>query len=147
MTYHYFIKGPFGLILLLLKLKTENWKYYSKIIFKCVNSIVGHINSAWTVCEQYVNSIFCPLYSIFTVHVQEKKKKRQENVELKRKFQLYPNGHIVPHESWNKIFLLVLKLGLMNSGTIFQVQCPSPWPKSCFSPKRKRTPIFLFGPH
>ena len=26
-----------------LKLKTENWKHCSKIIFKCVNSIVGPI--------------------------------------------------------------------------------------------------------
>ena len=25
------------------KLKTENWKYYSKIIFKCVNSTMGPI--------------------------------------------------------------------------------------------------------
>ena len=39
-------KGPFGLNLLLLKLKAENWKHYSKIIFKCVNSIVGLVNSA-----------------------------------------------------------------------------------------------------
>ena len=29
--------------LILLKLKTENWKYCSKIIFKCVNSTVGPI--------------------------------------------------------------------------------------------------------
>ena len=29
--------------LILLKLKTENWKHCSKIIFKCVNSIVGPI--------------------------------------------------------------------------------------------------------
>ena len=34
------IIGPFGLNLLLLKLKTKNWKYYNKIIFKCVNSTV-----------------------------------------------------------------------------------------------------------
>ena len=32
--------GLFGYRLLL---KTENWKYYSKIIFNCVNSVVGHI--------------------------------------------------------------------------------------------------------
>ena len=37
------IKGPFGLNLLLLKLKTKNWKYCNKIIFKCVNSTVGLI--------------------------------------------------------------------------------------------------------
>ena len=30
----------------------ENWKHYSKIIFKCVNSIV-----------RPVNSVFCPLHS------------------------------------------------------------------------------------
>ena len=52
--------------LILLKLKTENWKYCSKIIFKCVNSTVGPIfnkkwlksdvcgsvNSAWMHCLQ-----------------------------------------------------------------------------------------------
>ena len=32
------IMGPFGYNLFLLK--TENWKYCSKIIFKCVNSTV-----------------------------------------------------------------------------------------------------------
>ena len=37
------LKGLFGLSLLLLKLKTENWKYCSKIIFKCVNSTVRPI--------------------------------------------------------------------------------------------------------
>ena len=35
--------GPFGLSLLLLKLKIENWKYYNKIIFKCVKSTVEPI--------------------------------------------------------------------------------------------------------
>ena len=39
----YAIKGLFGLNLLLMELKTENWKYCSKIIFKCVNSTVGPI--------------------------------------------------------------------------------------------------------
>ena len=28
---------------------TENWKYCSKIIFKCVNSIVSPMNSVWIV--------------------------------------------------------------------------------------------------
>ena len=27
----------------------ENWKHCSKIIFKCINSVVGPINSAWIV--------------------------------------------------------------------------------------------------
>ena len=43
----------------LIIVETENWKYCSKIIFKCVNSIMGPIfnifkcvNSVYTVCEQ-----------------------------------------------------------------------------------------------
>ena len=40
---NFHIMGLFGLNLLLLKLKTENWKYGNKIIFKYVNSIVGPI--------------------------------------------------------------------------------------------------------
>ena len=38
--YIYITKGPFGYS---WKLKTENEKHCSKIIFKCVNSIVGPI--------------------------------------------------------------------------------------------------------
>ena len=33
----------------LIIIKTENWKHCSKIIFKCVNSILGPVNSIWTV--------------------------------------------------------------------------------------------------
>ena len=36
----------------------ENWKHCSKIIFKCVNSVVGPMNSTWTVREQCINSVF-----------------------------------------------------------------------------------------
>ena len=50
--------SPFGYNLFLLKLKTK--KYYSKIIFKCVNNtikpifnIFKYVNSTATVCEQY----------------------------------------------------------------------------------------------
>ena len=35
--------GSVWIELNLLKLKIENWKHYSKIIFKCVNSIVEPI--------------------------------------------------------------------------------------------------------
>ena len=45
----------------LIVVETENWKHYSKIIFKCVNSVVRPVNSAWTVCEQ----CFCPLHNKF----------------------------------------------------------------------------------
>ena len=61
------------------KLKTENWKHCSKIIFKCVNSIVGLMNSAWTVREQYMNSVwivfFVPCTVILLFTCREKKKK------------------------------------------------------------------------
>ena len=50
-------------------IKTENWKHCSKIIFKCVNYVVGLVNSTWIV--------FFVLYTVkscdFTVHMQEKK--------------------------------------------------------------------------
>ena len=52
------------------KLKTENWKLYSKIIFKCVNSTVWpifnfflYVNSAVNSNEQCMNSNFCPLHN------------------------------------------------------------------------------------
>ena len=71
--------GPFGLNLLLLKLKTKNWKHCSKIIFKYVNSIVGPVNSTWAVHKQYMNNVFglCIVKSCdFTVHAKKKKKKK-----------------------------------------------------------------------
>ena len=40
----------------------EIWKHRSKIIFKCVNSVVGPVNSAWIIHEQCMNSVFCPLH-------------------------------------------------------------------------------------
>ena len=55
----------------LILLKTENWKNYNKIIFKCMNSTVGlifnfffnkmvidPINSTWIVYKQCVNNVF-----------------------------------------------------------------------------------------
>ena len=51
------IKGPFGLSLLLLKLKVaeiENWKHCSKIIFKCVNNAVGPIFNEKVVEKWYL---------------------------------------------------------------------------------------------
>ena len=36
----------------LIVAETENWKHCSKIILKCMNSVVGPVNSTWTVCEQ-----------------------------------------------------------------------------------------------
>ena len=63
--------------LILLKLKTENWKHCSKIIFKCVNSIVGPIfnekvTEKWNlwVHEQYTDALFTVEKSTFAVTVQ-----------------------------------------------------------------------------
>ena len=82
----YLIKGPFGLNLLLLKLKTKNWKHCSKIIFKCVNSAVAPIFNIF----KFVNSALQYVNSACTVHKQwilslkvnnhglNKKKKKKE---------------------------------------------------------------------
>ena len=77
------LKSVFGLNLLLLK--TENWKHYNKIIFKCVNSIVGSFLiffNMWTV----INSAYTVNPCEATVHVLEKKKKTWtwENAQAKR---------------------------------------------------------------
>ena len=82
------------------KLKTENWKHYSKIIFKCVNSTVrsilmkklikneicGSVNSAWMhssrKTSQKLRLLF--IYRTWTVtsvgeKAWKKKKKKREN--------------------------------------------------------------------
>ena len=64
--------GLFGYNLFLLRLKIENWKYYSKIIIKCVNSAVRSVN-----CVKSVKVFFvlCAVNSCYiTVYVQVKKK-------------------------------------------------------------------------
>ena len=71
--------GPFGLNLLLLKLKTENWKHCSKIIFKCINSVLGPVNSTWAVHKQYMNNVFGPLHGkIMWFYCSRKKKKKKK---------------------------------------------------------------------
>ena len=53
---------PLGFVWIqLIFAETENWKNHSKIIFKCVNSVVGPVNSTWTVR----NNVFCLLHSKF----------------------------------------------------------------------------------
>ena len=60
-----FYLGCVWIELILLKLKTENEKHCSKIIFKCVNSIVGPIFSEkvdkkWSLWDrkQCINTLF-----------------------------------------------------------------------------------------
>ena len=91
------ISGPFGLNLLLLKLKTENWKHCNKIIFKCVNSAVGPIFNIfnvwtvllqwWTMHKQWQNNAWIVKFVSWTVNFAplnawklKKRTKEKENV-------------------------------------------------------------------
>ena len=78
----------------------ENWKHSNKIIFKCVNSTVGPVNSAWTVpfflcillmCDVTVHEqCLCPLHSAHMwcyCSCAEKKKCGFGNAD--------PNPHII----------------------------------------------------
>ena len=66
--------------------ETENWKHYSKIIFKCVNSVVGPIFNEkivkkwylW-VREQCMNALFTVEKSTFKA---ESKKKRETETRI-----------------------------------------------------------------
>ena len=91
--------------LILLKLKTENWKHCNKIIFKCVNSAMGpifneKIDKKWNlwIREQCTDALFTKdrLKVVATIHVpymnsttcwgkrREKKKKKGKRRNLKR---------------------------------------------------------------
>ena len=92
--------GSVYIKLILLKLKIENWKHYSKIIFKCVKSTVGLIFNE-KVAEKW--SLWVPLivhgcivHERIGQQLRLKKKKawkcaRAENVDV----DVYPNGYIV----------------------------------------------------
>ena len=89
--------------LILLKLKTENWKHCSKIIFKCVNSAVGpnfneKIDKKWNlwVHEQCIRALFIADQSKVAATVAwtvaacgknawKKKKKKKENPETQKR--------------------------------------------------------------
>ena len=77
-----------------LKLKTENWKHYSKIILKCVNSIVGPIFLYFLMREQYVNSE--PMWGYCSCA----EKKKDKTWKWKRKFKHNANTHYVSYYNW-----------------------------------------------
>ena len=79
--------GSFGLNLLLLKLKTENWKYCSKIIFKCVNSIV-----------RFIFNIFLVLVVPWNAWSEGKKKKKGKTQLWIQRKTLNPNEHYMSQE-------------------------------------------------
>ena len=100
MPIHY-ILGSVWIELILLKLKTKNWKHCSKIIFKYVNSTVGpifneKIAEKWNlwVHEQCTYALFTREKSTFAATVQwtvaaflqnvwKQKKKKKEQKEQK----------------------------------------------------------------
>ena len=78
------IFGPFGLNLFLLKLKIENWNHCSKIIFKCVNSVMEpifnifkYVNSTATVRKQWFLSFHSKFMWFYCLCAEKKKKKRR----------------------------------------------------------------------
>ena len=78
--------------------ETENWKYYSKIIFKCVNNIVGPILiKKWLkfdVCgirEQCTDALFTADLVNNYSWKRKKKKRRKRRLKTQTSFQYYPN--------------------------------------------------------
>ena len=108
------VLGSFWIELILLKLEIKNWKYCSKIIFKCVNStvrpifnkksdwklkFVGSLNSIWVYSSQENSQNLRLLFmnSAWTVAViaqvpLKRGLKKKKRVKRKCKTQnVYPN--------------------------------------------------------
>ena len=89
--YYYFWCMHFGSVwieLILLKLKIENWKHCSKIIFKYMNSTVGPIfneklikSEVCGVCKQYTNILFTKERVNHYGWKEKKKKKNWGNAD------------------------------------------------------------------
>ena len=105
----------------LILLKIENWKYCSKIIFKCVNSAVKPI----------FNESFAEkrgLWVPWTVHgtplekhkshrnvlIKKKKKKKRRRRRRRNAFQQYPNEYLISTFGSNHLtfFLIILSIQL-----------------------------------
>ena len=86
--------GPFGCNLFLLKLKTENWKHCSKIIFKCVNNTVGPIFNFFS-DEQCTNSTLSPKSCCTWI-----KKKRENAAQRGSKHSCNINLNLRLEKSW-----------------------------------------------
>ena len=89
--------------------ETENWKHRSKIIFKCVNSVMEPMNNAWTVFLVPCIVKSCDI----TVHAHGKKK--SENAKRKHHIQLNPNRYniVVAFEEFGlmEIHMIELEIG------------------------------------
>ena len=108
------MKSSVWIELIFIETENWNWKYCSKIIFKCVNSAVGpifneKIDKKWNlwVRKQCTDALFTENWSkvAATVHVtymnssclwgenawkKRKRKKRGENTETQRSIQTLP---------------------------------------------------------
>ena len=108
--------SPFGLNLLLLKLKIENWKDCNKIIFKCVNSTVWPF-LIFLVCEQWF------LSPVQWTHVKllftRGEKKGGGNVKHGRSFQWNPNGLIIYKDTRSHIVTVWIQGFLQNPAVRF----------------------------
>ena len=77
----------------------KNWKHYSKVIFKCVNSAVGPILKFFFFLNKVVDSVNSAL-CLLPIEMRSIKQKKQKNawkhqkLKLKRKVdKFYPNAH------------------------------------------------------
>ena len=108
--------SPFGLNLLLLKLKIENWKDCNKIIFKCVNSTVWPF-LIFLVCEQWF------LSPVQWTHVKllftRGEKKGGGNVKHGCSFQWNPNGLIIYKDTRSHIVTVWIQGFLQNPAVRF----------------------------
>ena len=115
--HNYWFLGSVWIELILLKLKTENWKHCSKIIFKCVNSTVGpifneKIDKKWNlwVSEQCTDTLFTENWSKVAAIVH------LPYMNSSRKCWLFPVNSASVHCSWTHKFHFSvnfsLKMGL-----------------------------------
>ena len=78
------INHTMGLFSYCLLLKTKNWKYYSKIIFQCVNSIVGPIFNVYFAEKR-------DLWVPWTMHGTHLKQK----CAVGKRKMCFPNAHYI----------------------------------------------------
>ena len=98
--------GSIWIEFILLKLKNENWKHCSKIIFKCMNSIVRPIFNEkvvekcnlWDPSTVHGYTVHCWLSQKVWLKWGKKKKKTRENIKCNRGRRSKPHLHLMV---WN----------------------------------------------
>ena len=100
-------QGRVWIELIFVETENWNWKYCSKIIFKCVNSVVGPIfNKKVTEKCNLWDRKQCTyvLFTVDKVNYCGLEKKKMKNVEEKRRrrFHCNPNSHQVNSCGWKE---------------------------------------------